>query len=348
MTKILVTGGAGFIGTHMCVQLLREGYTTVVVDNLSNSSAKSLDRVRRIVGEDAGKLLSFHLVDLLDKDKLEKVFEDEGKFDACIHFAGLKAVGESVAEPLRYYRTNLQGTFNLIELLLKFQTPNLVFSSSATVYGSSPPPLSETSQVGIGITNPYGQTKFMIERILQDVCKANASLNVSVLRYFNPVGADATGLIGENPLGKPNNLMPYVTQVAVGIRPQLTVFGDDYDTRDGTGVRDFIHVVDLAEGHLAALRTMDAAGSDADNFRVFNLGTGDGCSVLEMVEAMKKASGKEIPYVIGPRRPGDLAEVVADSSKAKAELGWEAKRGVADMCQDAWKWQSENPKGYEE
>ena len=334
--NILVTGGAGYIGSHTLIELIEAGYTPVVVDNLSNSSPEALKRVEKITGAK----IPFHKLDLRDEKELEKVFA-EHKFDAIIHFAGLKAVGESVAKPLHYYNNNLTSTLTLLQQAVEHKVPKFIFSSSATVYGTPEElPLKETSRTGVGITNPYGQTKYMIEQILQDVVAANPNLQVTILRYFNPVGAHKSGLIGEDPNGLPNNLLPYVSQVAVGKLPEVGVFGDDYDTPDGTGVRDYIHVVDLAKGHVAALK------SAQNGVSVYNLGTGQGTSVLELINAFSKAAGKPIPYVIKPRRPGDIASCYATSEKALNELGWQAKKSIATACEDSWKWQSGNPGGY--
>ena len=335
--NILVTGGAGYIGSHTLIELIEAGYTPVVVDNLSNSSPEALKRVEKITGAK----IPFHKLDLRNEEELEKVFAAH-KFDAIIHFAGLKAVGESVAKPLHYYNNNLTSTLTLLQQAVKHKVPKFIFSSSATVYGTPEElPLKETSRTGVGITNPYGQTKYMIEQILQDVVAANPNLQVTILRYFNPVGAHKSGLIGEDPNGLPNNLLPYVSQVAVGKLPEVGVFGDDYDTPDGTGVRDYIHVVDLAKGHVAALK------SAQNGVSVYNLGTGQGTSVLELINAFSKAAGKPIPYAIKPRRPGDIASCYATSEKALNELGWQAKKSIATACEDSWKWQSGNPGGYE-
>lgn len=333
---ILVTGGAGYIGSHTCVSLLENGYEVIVVDNLSNSSVEALNRVKQISGKD----LSFYEVDLLDKDRLEVVFK-ENNIEAVIHFAGLKAVGESVQIPLHYYHNNITGTLVLCELMQKYDVKKIVFSSSATVYGV-PEVCPITEDQPLHSTNPYGRTKLMIEDILRDVFISDNQWSIALLRYFNPFGAHPSGLIGEDPNGIPNNLMPYVTQVAVGKLKELSIFGNDYPTADGTGVRDYIHVVDLAEGHLRALeRILSENGVDA-----YNLGTGIGYSVLEMVKAFEKVSGKEVAYKFVDRRPGDIATCYADPSKAKKELGWEAKMGLEEMCRDSWKWQSNNVNGY--
>ena len=336
--RILVTGGAGYIGSHTCVELLNQGYDVVVVDNLCNSSEESLNRVKQITGKE----VAFYKVDLLDRKALEAVFEKEA-IDAVIHFAGLKAVGESVAKPLEYYHNNITGTLILCDVMRNHGVKNIIFSSSATVYGDPAfVPITEDCPKG-KITNPYGQTKSMLEQILTDLHVADSEWNVILLRYFNPVGAHKSGLIGEDPAGIPNNLTPYITQVAVGKLKEVGVFGNDYDTPDGTGVRDYIHVVDLAIGHVKALAKMESSEPDV---RIYNLGTGRGYSVLEVIAAFSKACGKEIPYSIKPRRPGDIAQCYADASLAKKELGWEAERGLDEMCEDSWRWQSTNPNGY--
>lgn len=350
---ILVTGGCGYIGSHTIVCLLQSGYNVVVVDNLVNSSKVSLDRVAEIVGlseEERATRMVVHIVDICDKEALRKVFESSPTFQACIHFAGLKAVGESTQIPLKYYHNNLTGTFYLLELMDEFNCHSIVFSSSATVYGAADKmPITESTTVGAGITNAYGRTKYMIEEILGDFYNSKTlggketDWAVVVLRYFNPVGNHPSGKIGEDPQGIPNNLMPYVSQVAVGRREFLTVFGSDYPTHDGTGVRDYIHVVDLAEGHLSAIKYIDKKKS---GLYTFNLGTGNGYSVLDMVKAMTKACGHEIKYKIGDRRPGDIATCYADATLAKTEMGWEAKLALDDMCQDLWSWQSQNPNGF--
>ena len=335
--NILVTGGAGYIGSHTLIELIEAGYTPVVVDNLSNSSPEALKRVEKITGAK----IPFHKLDLRNEEELKKVFAKH-KFDAIIHFAGLKAVGESVKKPLHYYDNNLTSTLTLLQQAVEHKVPKFIFSSSATVYGTPEElPLEETSRTGVGITNPYGQTKYMIEQILQDVVAANPNLQVTILRYFNPVGAHKSGLIGEDPNGLPNNLLPYVSQVAVGKLPEVGVFGDDYDTPDGTGVRDYIHVVDLAKGHVAALK------SAQNGVSVYNLGTGQGTSVLELINAFSKAAGKPIPYAIKPRRPGDIASCYASGNKALSELGWKTELTINDACRDSWRWQSGNPDGYE-
>ena len=334
--KILVTGGAGYIGSHTCLELLKDGYDVEVVDNLSNSKKESLKRVREL----AGKALTFHWVDLLDEKSLSDVFAGTA-FDAVIHFAGLKAVGESVSIPLSYYHNNVTGTLILCKVMSRYNVKNIVFSSSATVYGD-PHKVPITEDFPLSATNPYGRTKLMIEEILRDLQRADNDWNVALLRYFNPVGAHHSGRIGEDPNGIPNNLLPYISQVAVGKLPELSVFGNDYPTADGTGVRDYIHVVDLALGHLKALVKLASTPGTV----TFNLGTGQGYSVLEMVSAFEKASGKKIPYNIVARRSGDIASCYADPSYAEKELGWSAQRNLDQMCADAWKWQSGNPDGY--
>ena len=338
--KILVTGGAGFIGSHTCVELLNAGYEIVIVDNLYNSSEKSLDRVKELTGKD----FAFYPYDIRDKENMRKVFEDH-KIDACIHFAGLKAVGESCREPLMYYDNNIGGTLALCEVMAEYNCKKIVFSSSATVYGSSNiSPLKEDMKTG-GTTNPYGTTKYMIEIILDDFHKADKDWGVTLLRYFNPIGAHKSGRIGENPNGIPNNLMPYITQVAIGKLPYLNVFGDDYNTPDGTGVRDYIHVVDLALGHVKAVEKIL---KDEPKVNVYNLGTGNGYSVLDIVKAFEQASGQKIEYKIAPRRPGDLDVCYSDATKALNELGWKAERGLLEMCEDSWRWQSNNPNGFDD
>ncbi len=334
---ILVTGGAGYIGSHTCIELINAGYDVVVVDNLCNSSEESLKRVEKIVGKE----IKFYEADIRDAEAMANVFANE-KIDAVIHFAGLKAVGESVAKPLEYYDNNINGTLVLCNAMRNAGVKNIIFSSSATVYGDPAfIPITEECPKG-QCTNPYGWTKSMLEQILTDFHTADPEWNVVLLRYFNPVGAHKSGTIGEDPKGIPNNLMPYITQVAVGKREFLGVFGNDYDTPDGTGVRDYIHVVDLAEGHVKALKKIiEKAG-----VCVYNLGTGNGYSVLDMVKAFSKACGNDLPYKILPRRAGDIATCYADPAKAKAELGWEAKRGLDEMCEDSWRWQSTNPNGY--
>lgn len=335
---ILVTGGAGYIGSHTCIELINAGYDVVVLDNLSNSSEKSLERVAQITG----KKVPFYKVDILDREGMDEVFKKES-IDSVIHFAGLKAVGESVAKPLEYYHNNITGTLLLCDVMRSHNVKNIIFSSSATVYGDPAIiPITEECPKGI-ITNPYGQTKSMLEQILSDFHVADPEWNVVLLRYFNPIGAHESGLIGEDPKGIPNNLLPYIAQVAVGKLECLGVFGDDYDTVDGTGVRDYIHVVDLARGHVKALKKIE----DKSGVNVYNLGTGNGYSVLQVVKAFEKACGKTIPYAIKPRRPGDIATCYADAAKAKVELGWEAQYDIERMCADSWRWQSQNPNGYE-
>ncbi len=334
---ILVTGGAGYIGSHTCIEMINAGYDVVVVDNLDNSSAESLKRVEKITG----KAVRFYKDDVRDKEALRKIFT-ENKIEAAIHFAGLKAVGESVREPIMYYDNNLQNTIALLEVMNEFGVKKIVFSSSATVYGvATEMPLKEG--MPLGAINPYGRTKYFIEEILRDLYIADNDWCIALLRYFNPIGAHKSGLIGEDPKGIPNNLMPYISQVAVGKLEKLHVFGNDYNTVDGTGVRDYIHVVDLAIGHVKAI---DWALQNKQ-CEAFNLGTGNGTSVLQLRDAFQKASGIDIPYVIDPRRPGDPDEVYADAQKAKEILGWEAKFGINEMCEDTWRWQSSNPNGYE-
>ncbi len=335
--NILVTGGAGYIGSHTCVELIGAGHGVAVLDNLSNSKEESLARVRKITGVD----FPFYQADLLDRTGLARIF-DERPIDAVVHFAGLKAVGESVSQPLRYYHNNVTGTLNLCRAMGDHGVKNLVFSSSATVYGEpSRVPISE--DFPLQATNPYGRSKLMIEEILKDLHGSDPGWNIALLRYFNPVGAHASGLIGEDPNDIPNNLMPFVSQVAIGKLPVLSVFGDDYPTHDGTGVRDYIHVVDLAAGHLHALEKL----ASNPGVVAYNLGTGRGYSVLDMVKAFEKASGRKVAYKIVPRRAGDIASCYADPSKAHGELGWKASRGIDEMCEDTWRWQSMNPAGYE-
>ena len=338
--KVLLTGGLGYIGSHTAVEVLNEGHDVVIIDNLSNSKIEVLDKIKTITGKD----VKFYKEDVCDLVALEKVFAENPDIFAVIHFAGLKCVPESVSVPLKYYQNNIDSVFTVIKLMQEFNVKNFVFSSSATVYGDPKVlPLTEECEVG-GTTNPYGTTKYFIERILMDVCKADESLNVAILRYFNPVGAHPSGLIGEDPNGIPNNLVPYVTQVAIGKRPYLNVNGNDYDTPDGTGIRDYIHIVDLAYGHVLALNKL----TTNCGLVVYNLGTGMGNSVLEVVKAFDKAVGTPIPYKIAPRRPGDIAACYADPSKAKAELGFVAKYNIDDMARDAWNWQKKNPDGYVE
>lgn len=334
---ILVTGGAGYIGSHTCVELLDAGYDVVVLDNLSNSSEKSLDRVKALTGKE----VKFYKGDILDRDILNKIFKEE-KIDSCIHFAGLKAVGESVAKPWEYYNNNIAGTLTLVDVMRQNGCKSIIFSSSATVYGDPAQiPITEECPKG-QCTNPYGWTKSMLEQILMDIYKADNEWNVILLRYFNPIGAHESGLIGEDPKGIPNNLVPYIAQVAVGKLEKLGVFGDDYDTPDGTGVRDYIHVVDLAKGHVKALKKFE----EKPEVRIYNLGTGIGYSVLDVLHAYEEACGKTLPYEIKPRRAGDIATCYCDATKAKEELGWAAEKGIKEMCADSWKWQSMNPDGY--
>ncbi len=334
--KILVTGGAGYIGSHTCVELLNENYEVVVLDNLSNSSEKSLTRVKNITG----KSLAFYKADLLNKKQIIAVFSDH-KIDAVIHFAGLKAVGESVSIPLKYFHNNITGTLNLLAVMNDFNVKNIVFSSSATVYGD-PASLPIKEDFPLSATNPYGRTKLMIEEILRDLYRSDKDWNIALLRYFNPVGAHKSGEIGEDPCGIPNNLVPYISQVALGFLPWLSVFGNDYDTPDGTGIRDYIHVVDLALGHIKTLPKL----FNGPGLLIYNLGTGAGYSVLEMIKGFEAASNQKIPYKIVERRPGDIAACWADPAKAKEELGWKANKTLADMCKDTWNWQKKNPKGY--
>ena len=337
--SILVTGGAGYIGTHTVVELQNSGYDVVVCDNLSNSSKTSLERVKMITGKD----VPFYLADIRDRDAMNRIFENE-QIDSVIHFAGLKAVGESVAKPWEYYDNNITGTLTLIDVMRKHNVKNIIFSSSATVYGIPEySPITEDFPKG-QCMHPYGWTKSMLEQILTDMHTSDASWNVVILRYFNPIGAHKSGLIGEDPSGVPNNLMPYVTQVAVGKRPELGVFGNDYDTHDGTGVRDYIHVVDLAIGHVKALRMIE----ENAGLKIYNLGTGTGYSVLDIVHNFEEATGVSVPYSIKPRRPGDIDIYYASPAKAKEELGWVAENGVREMCEDSWRWQKMNPNGYED
>ncbi len=336
MKTILVTGGAGYIGSHTLIELINNNFDVVVVDNLVNSSRESLRRIEQITGHE----IPFIEADTRDQSVLDDIFTTYS-IDSVIHFAGLKAVGESVAKPLEYYDNNLVSTMALLEAMRKHSVKQLVFSSSATVYGSpSELPLRETSTVGVGLTNPYGKTKYMIEQIIQDYCTADPAFEATILRYFNPIGAHESGQIGEDPNGIPNNLLPYVAQVAVGKLQSVGVFGDNYDTPDGTGVRDYIHVVDLARGHVAALQHMKAGAN------VYNLGTGSGTSVLEIIKAFSKACGRDLPYEIKPRRAGDIAACYADCSKAERELGWRAELSIEQACVDSWRWQSQNPNGF--
>ena len=336
MTKILVTGGAGFIGSHTCIELLNAGYEVVVLDNLCNSSSKSLEIVER----ETNKTLHFYEVDIRDEKQLEKIFDDE-EIEGVIHFAGLKAVGESSIIPLDYYDNNITGTLTLLKVMKNHNCKNIIFSSSATVYGS-PKTVPIKENFPLSVTNPYGRTKLMLEEILTDLYNSDNKWNIVLLRYFNPIGAHASGDLGEDPKGVPNNLLPYITQVAVGKLERVGVFGNDYDTEDGTGVRDYIHVVDLAKGHVAALQKL-ATGS---GLSVYNLGTGKGYSVLDIIKSMSEIVGFDIPYQILPRRKGDIATCYADASKAKEELGWEAKYNIYRMCQDSWRWQSKHPNGF--
>lgn len=336
MSKILVTGGAGFIGSHTCIELLNAGHEVVILDNLCNSSSKSLEIVER----ETNKTLRFYEQDIRDEKQLEKIFDNE-KIEGVIHFAGLKAVGESSIIPLDYYDNNIAGTLNLLKVMKNHNCKNIIFSSSATVYGS-PKTVPIKEDFSLSVTNPYGRTKLMLEEILTDLYNSDNEWNVVLLRYFNPIGAHESGDLGENPKGVPNNLLPYITQVAVGKLERVGVFGNDYDTKDGTGVRDYIHVVDLAKGHVAALQKL-ATGS---GLSVYNLGTGKGYSVLDMIKNMSEVVGFDIPYQILPRRKGDIATCYADASKAKEELGWEAKYDIYRMCQDSWRWQSKHPNGF--
>lgn len=338
MKTTLVTGGAGYIGSHTLIELINNNFEVVVIDNLANSSRESLRRVEQITGHE----IPFIEADVRDQSVLDDIFTTYS-IDSVIHFAGLKAVGESVAKPLEYYDNNLVSTMALLEVMREHNVKQLVFSSSATVYGSpSELPLRETSTVGVGLTNPYGKTKYMIEQIIQDYYAADPAFEATILRYFNPIGAHQSGQIGEDPNGIPNNLLPYVAQVAVGKLQSIGVFGDDYDTPDGTGVRDYIHVVDLARGHVAALQHMKAG------VNVYNLGTGNGTSVLEIIKAFSKACGRDLPYEIKPRRTGDIAACYADCSKAERELGWRAELSIEQACADSWRWQSQNPNGFSE
>ena len=335
---ILVSGGAGYIGSHTCVELLAAGYDIVVADNYYNSCPEALKRVKQISGKD----FRFVEADMTDPAQVDKIFKENPDINAVIQFAAYKAVGESVAKPIEYYLNNLNTTLVILDVMRKYGVKNIVFSSSATVYGDpASTPITEDFPVG-GTTNPYGTSKFFNERILEDCCTADPELNVALLRYFNPIGAHESGLIGEDPNGIPNNLVPYIAKVAVGKLEKVHVFGNDYPTPDGTGVRDYIHVVDLARGHVAAIRKLEKK----PGLFICNLGTGHGYSVLDVIKAYGKACGKEIPYVIDPRRPGDIAECFADPTRAREELGWEAQYGIEDMCASSWKWQSQNPDGY--
>ena len=335
--NILLTGGAGYIGSHTIIELNKAGHTVVVVDNFVNSQPEALRRVAKIIGKE----VPFVEADVRDKDAMDKVFETY-QIDAVINFAGLKAVGESVAKPLEYYENNMNGVFVLVDVMRRHKCKNIIFSSSATVYGDPAIiPITEECPKG-QCTNPYGWTKSMLEQVLMDVQKADPEWNVVLLRYFNPIGAHESGLIGENPNGIPNNLMPYITQTAIGMRKELGVFGNDYDTPDGTGVRDYIHVVDLANGHVKALKAIQ----ENKGLSIYNLGTGHGYSVLDVVKAFEKVNGMKVPYVIKDRRPGDIATCYCNPAKAKAELGWEAKFGIEEMCRDSWNFQKNNPEGY--
>lgn len=337
--NILLTGGAGYIGTHTIIELDRAGHSVVVVDNLYNSKPEAIRRVERIIG----KKVPFVEADIRDREAMDKLFSDN-RIDAVINFAGLKAVGESVAKPLEYYENNMNGVFVLVDVMRRHGCKNIIFSSSATVYGDPAViPITEDCPKGT-CTNPYGWTKSMLEQVLTDVQKADPQWNVVLLRYFNPIGAHESGLIGENPRGIPNNLMPYITQTAIGLRKELGVFGNDYDTPDGTGVRDYIHVVDLAAGHVAALKAIEQNRGLA----IYNLGTGHGYSVLDVVKAFEKANGLKVPYVIKPRRPGDIATCYCNPAKAERELGWKARYGIEEMCRDSWNFQKNNPEGYGE
>ena len=335
--KILVTGGAGYIGSHTVVELLQAGYEVIIADNLYNSSPKAVERIALITGRKP----VFYQADICSREQMEQIF-DENQIDAVIHFAGYKAVGESVQKPVEYYSNNITGTLTLTDVMRAHGVKNIIFSSSATVYGDPAfVPITEECPKGI-CTNPYGWTKWMLEQILTDIHTADPEWNVILLRYFNPIGAHSSGMLGEDPKGIPNNLLPYVAQVAIGRLPSLGVFGNDYDTPDGTGVRDYIHVVDLARGHVSAIRKLNENAGVC----VYNLGTGNGYSVLQVVEAFEKACGHAIPYEIKPRRAGDIAVCYCDPSKAKRELGWEAQYGIEKMCEDSWNWQSKNPNGY--
>ncbi|MCX4361982.1 MAG: UDP-glucose 4-epimerase GalE [Clostridia bacterium] len=336
--SILVSGGAGYIGSHTVIELIENGYDPIIVDNLCNSKKIAVERLEKITG----KKIKFYQYDLCDISKLREVFKSE-KIDACIHFAGLKAVGESCQKPLEYYQNNLVSTLNLIQVMKEYNCKNLVFSSSATVYGQ-PKSVPISEDFPLSTTNPYGTTKLYIEGILKDIYKSDNSFNIALLRYFNPIGAHKSGLIGEDPNGIPNNLMPYITQVAIGKLQKLNVFGDDYPTHDGTGVRDYIHVLDLAHGHILALKKL----MSNSGLVIYNLGTGKGYSVLDMVKTFEKASGKKVPYVIAPRRSGDIAECYASTALAEKELGFKCKYDLKDMCEDSWRWQSHNPNGYGE
>ncbi|MGT2744070.1 UDP-glucose 4-epimerase GalE [Streptococcus phocae subsp. phocae] len=337
MANILVTGGAGFIGSHTCIELLKADHTVVIVDNLSNSKKASIDTVERLTA----KKVTFYNEDICNERALENIFSKE-QIDSVIHFAGLKSVGESSEKPLSYYENNVVGTLTLLKVMTKYNCRNLIFSSSATVYGN-PEKVPIKEEFPLSVTNPYGRTKLILEDILKDIFTADHSWNIIVLRYFNPIGAHESGDLGEDPFGIPNNLLPYVTQVAIGKLAYVNVFGSDYPTKDGTGVRDYIHVVDLARGHVAALSQMIKPGI----FRVYNLGTGKGYSVLDIIKTMSDVIGKDIPYKISKRRPGDIAICYADPSKANLELGWQARYDIKQMCQDAWRWQKKHPNGFD-
>ena len=337
--KILVTGGAGYIGSHTCVELLNEGYEVVIMDNLYNANIKAVERIEQITG----KKVTFYQTDMLDREGVKAIFDNE-KIDAVIHFAGLKAVGESVVKPIEYYTNNMSGTLILCDEMRNHGVKNIIFSSSATVYGSPAEiPITENCPKGTA-TNPYGWTKWMLEQVLTDIHTADPEWNVILLRYFNPIGAHKSGLIGEDPKGIPNNLLPYVAQVAIGKLQCINVFGDDYDTPDGTGVRDYIHVVDLAVGHVKALKKFE----ENCGLAIYNLGTGHGYSVLDIVKNFEAATGVKIPYSIKPRRAGDIATCYCDPSKAERELGWKAQYGIKEMCEDSWRWQKNNPNGYDD
>ena len=338
MKQILVTGGAGYIGSHTCIELLNEGYEVVIIDNFYNSSKKVLTRIEEL----SGKKFKFYEGDIRDKETLRKIF-NENDIYGVIHFAGLKAVGESVEKPIEYYDNNINGTLKLIEVMREFNVKNIIFSSSATVYGK-PKTVPINEEFPLSVTNPYGRTKLFLEEIFRDLYISDNNWNIVLLRYFNPIGAHKSGKIGENPNGIPNNLIPYITQVAVGKLEYVRVFGDDYETKDGTGVRDYIHDLDLAFGHIKAIKKFE----DSKDVRIYNLGTGEGYSVLDMIKNFEEVIGKKIKYVVTPRRSGDIAECYADSSKAKNELGWEAKYGIREMCEDSWRWQVNNPNGYED
>ena len=337
--SVLVSGGAGYIGSHTVLELLKSNQEVIVFDNLSNSCDESLRRVEKITG----KTVKFYKADLLDVEALERIFDENPDITSLIHFAGLKAVGESVAKPIEYYENNVGGTLNLVKVMQKHGVKNIIFSSSATVYGTPEEvPITESAPKGV-CTNPYGWTKSMIEQILTDLNVADPEWNVIILRYFNPIGAHESGLIGEDPKGIPNNLVPYIAQVAVGKREHLNVFGNDYNTHDGTGVRDYIHVVDLAKGHIKALEKIESLKGEV---KIYNLGTGEGYSVLDVLNAYNNACGKELPYVICPRRPGDIDASFSNPVLAREELGWQAELGIDDMCRDSWNWQKNNPDGY--